>query len=155
MAIISKINLLEQPEQHVLSIRTTIHFNDYPNTAKQAYGAIMEYAARNGLMLSGGPFVCYHNADLENLDVEMGFPVAKPVLGNGDITGYTIPAQKAVSGIFLGAYTDTDPLMMEIIKWIAEHGYEQQGQIFNYYLNDENRPAAELLTQIVVPIKQN
>jgi len=153
MAIISKINLLEQPEQHVLSIRTTIHFNDYPNTAKQAYGVIMEYAACNGLLLSGGPFVCYHNADLENLDVEMGFPVAKPVLGNDYITGYTIPVQKAVSGIFLGAYEDTDPLMFEIIQWIIEHGYEQQGKIFNYYLNDDSRNASELLTQIVVPIK--
>ena len=74
----------------------------------------MEHAARNGLLLSSGPFVCYHNADLENLDVEMGFPVAEPISGNDDIVGYTIPVQKAVSGIFLGAYEDTDPLMIEI-----------------------------------------
>lgn len=154
MATISKINLLEQPEQHVLSIRTTIHFNDYPNTAKQAYRAIMEYASCNGLLLSGGPFVCYHNDNLENLDVEMGFPVAKPVSGNNDIAAYTIPVQKAVSGIFLGAYEDTDPLMIEIMQWIKEHGYEQQGKIYNYYLNDDDRNTSELLTQIVVPIKQ-
>jgi effector-binding domain-containing protein len=153
VAIISTINAIEQPEQHVLSIRTTIHFDDYPRVAGQAYGRIMEYAARNGLLFSSGPFVCYHNADLENLDVEMGFPVAKPVTGEGDIMGHVIPVQKAVSGIFLGAYTDTDPLMMEIIQWIAEHGYEQQGEIYNYYLNDEDRPVGELLTQIVVPIK--
>lgn len=153
MPIISKISLFEQPEQHVLSIRTTIHFNDYPNTAKEAYKKIMKYAELNGLLLSGGPFVCYHNADLENLDVEMGFPVAKPVLGNNEIAGYTIPVQKAVSGIYLGAYEETDPLMIEIIKWINEHDYEQQGKIYNYYLNDEDRNANELLTQIVVPIK--
>ncbi len=153
MAIISKINLIEQPEQHVLSIRTTMNFNDYPNTANQAYKKIMEYVELNGVLLSSGPFVCYHNDDLENLDVEMGFPIAKPVRGNDDITGYTIPVQKAVSGIFLGPYEDTDPLMFEIIQWIIEHGYEQQGKIFNYYLNDDSRDARELLTQIVVPIK--
>lgn len=153
MAIISKISLFEQPEQHVLSIRTTINFNDYQNTAEHVYKKIMEYTAFNGLLLSGGPFVCYHNADLENLDVEMGFPVARSVSGNDDIAGYTIPVQKAVSGIFLGAYEDTDPLMIEIMQWIIEHGYEQQGKIYNYYLNDDNRNASELLTQIVVPIK--
>lgn len=153
MPIISKISLFEQPEQHVLSIRTTIHFNDYPNTAVQAYKKIMEYAECNGLLLSSGPFVCYHNDDLENLDVEMGFPVAKPVSGNDDIAGYTIPVQKVVSGIFLGAYEDTDSLMIEIMQWIKEHGYEQQGKIYNYYLNDDNRNASELLTQIVIPIK--
>lgn len=153
MAIISKINLVEQSEQHVLSIRTTIHFNDYPKVARQAYGKIAEYAAQSDLLLSGGPFVCYHNTDLENLDVEMGFPVAKPVPGNGEITGHTIPVRRAVSGIFLGAYEDTDPLMMEIMQWITGHGYEQQGTIYNYYLNDEERPASDLLTQIVVPVK--
>jgi effector-binding domain-containing protein len=152
MAIISKIGLIEQAEQHVLSIRTRIHFNDYPNTAKDAYEKIMEYAERHGFLFSSGPYVCYHNADLEDLDVEMGFPVAKPVSGNGEIAGYTIPVQKAVSGIFLGAYGDTDPLMMEIMQWISEHGYQQHGEIYNYYLNDDNRSAGELLTQIVVPV---
>lgn len=152
MATISKINLIEQPEQHVLSIRTTIHFNNYTNTAKETYAVIMEYAVCNGILLSGGPFVGYHNVDLENLDIEMGFPVAKPILGNDVIKGYTIPARKVVSGIFLGAYEDTDPLMYEIMQWIEEHGYEQQGVIYNYYLNDDNRNVNELLTQIVVPI---
>ena len=52
MAAISNINLIEQPEQHILSIRTRIHFDDYPNAAKQAYEMIMEYAACSGLLLS-------------------------------------------------------------------------------------------------------
>ena len=73
--------------------------------------------------------------------------------GNDEIVGYIIPVQKVVSGIFLGAYEDTDPLMMEIMQWITNHGYQQQGTIFNYYLNDEDRPASELLTRIVIPVK--
>lgn len=153
MAIISKISLFEQPEQHVLSIRTTIHFDDYARIAGRAYENIMAYVNRKGLMVSNGPYVCYHNTDLENLEVEMGFPVAKVVSGEGEIVGYTIPREKVVSGIFLGAYTDTDPLMMDIIQWIAEHGYEQQGKIYNYYLNEEDRSESELLTRVVVVIK--
>lgn len=153
MPIITKINLFEQPEYHVISIRTIIHFDDFPKVAGQAYGKIMEYAAENNLLFSGGPYVCYHNTNLEKLDVEMGFPVAKPMEGKGDISGHTVPARKVVSGIFLGAYNDTDSLMMEIMKWITDHGYEYQGMIYNYYLNEGDRPASELLTQIVVPIK--
>lgn len=153
IAIISKISLIEQPEQHVLSVRTTISFNDYTNTAEKAYRKILEYAKLNGLLLSGGPFVCYHNADLEKLDVELGFPIARHVSGNDVIAGYTIPVKKAVSGIFLGAYEDTDSLMFQILQWIEEHGYEQHGEVYNYYLNDDQRNASELLTQIVVPIK--
>ncbi len=152
MPIISKITLYEQAEQYVLSVRTMINFIDYPKTAEQAYTKIMEYATQNNLLLSDGPFVCYHNADLENLDVEMGFPVPKLIPGNGEIIGHAIPAQKLASGIFLGAYEESDPLMMDIMQWIAEHGYKQQGEIYNYYLNDENRPASELLTRISIPV---
>ena len=43
--------------------------------------------------------------------------------------------------------------MYEIIQWIKEHGYEQQGKIYNCYLNDEDRNANELLTRIDVLIK--
>lgn len=100
MATISTINVYEQSEQHVLSIRSTIHFDNYPKTAGEAYGKITEFAEQSGLLFSGGPFVCFHNANLENLDVEMGFPIAKSVTGNGEILGHTIPAQKVVSGIF-------------------------------------------------------
>lgn len=153
MATISKINIFEQSEQHVLSIRSTIHFDSYQKTTEQAYRKIKEFAEHRELLFSGCPFACFHNANLENLDVEMGFPIAKSITGNGEILERIIPAQKAVSGIFLGAYEDTDPLMIEIIQWIKENDYEQQGEIYYYYLNDESRPACELLTQIVVPIK--
>jgi effector-binding domain-containing protein len=153
MTAISKIQLFEYPEQHVLSIRKTINFSDYPAIARRSYEEIMMYAAQQGLLFSNGPYVCYHNADLEKLDVELGFPIARPVSGDGEILGHTIPAQKVVSSIFLGAYEDTDPLLLEIMQWIAKHGLEQKGTIFNYYLNEGDRPTNELLTQIVVPVK--
>lgn len=152
MPIISKINLYEQTAHYVLSVRTTINFIDYPKTAAQAYTKIMEYATQNNLLLSDGPFVCYRNADLENLDVEMGFPVPRLIPGNGEITCHAIPAQKVASGIFLGAYEESDPLMMNIMQWIEGHDYKQQGEIYHYYLNDENRPSNELLTRISIPV---
>ncbi len=153
MATVSNITLIEQAERHVLSVRQTIHFDDFSAVAGVAYQTIGKYAKEGGILFSGCPFVCYHNADLEQLDVELGFPVATPIKGQGAITGYTIPIQKAVSGIFLGPYTKTDPLMMDIFAWIAQTGYEPRGEIYHYYLNDETRPTTELLTQIVVTIK--
>jgi effector-binding domain-containing protein len=153
MTVVSRIELIEMPIQHVLSIRTTLRFADYPAVAQRCYGKIKEFAAHKQLLLSGCPFVCYHNVDLEHLDVEMGFPVARPVAGTGEIVGRSIPVQKAVTGIFQGPYQDSDPLMMEMMRWIADRGYEQQGAIFNYYLNDADRPSCELLTQIVIPVQ--
>jgi effector-binding domain-containing protein len=153
LAIISKITLIEQAEQNVLSCRDTIRLADYPEAARKAYRKIKKYADSHDILFSGGPFVCYRNDDPDNLDVETGFPVARYVAGSGKIVGRTIQARKAVSALFLGAYGEGGPLMAEMTRWIAERGYARQGTIYTVYLNDEDRPRGELLTQIVIPIK--
>lgn len=154
MPVISGISLFEIPERHILSQRIIINFGDFPDSAGKIYAEIMKFAGENGLLFSGPPFVCYHNEDLENLDVELGFPTAKLVdTGHDRICGRTLPAGKVVSGIYLGPYEETDPLMMSIFEWISKNGYEQQGRIYNYYLNESDRPENELLTQIIVPVE--
>lgn len=153
MAIISNITLIEQAEQHVLSVRQTIRFDDFEKVAEEAYQAIAQYAKDKNILFSGFPFVCYHNADLQHLDVELGFPLARPIKGQDNIIGHTIPVQKAAIGLFLGPYTETDPLMMDVFAWIEQNGYEPRGEIYHYYLNDDARPTDELLTQIAVTIK--
>ncbi len=154
MTIVTKIQLFNQTEQHVLSIRNRIDFSNYAAITKPAFAKIMAYAEMRNLLFSDGPFVCFHNADLENLDVEMGFPLAKPATGAGEITGYTIPARRMAAGIFLGAYEETDELLIAIMQWLCEHGFEQTGPIYHYFLNDEEgRVKSELLTRIVIPVK--
>ncbi len=154
MPVISGISLFEVPERHILSQRIIINFGDFPALAEKTYAQIMKFAEANGLLFSGPPFVCYHNEDLENLDVELGFPTANLVdTGHGRLCGRTLPAGKVVSGIYQGPYEETDPLMMSIFEWISKNGYEQQGRIYNYYLNESRRSEDELLTEIVIPVE--
>ncbi len=153
MAKISTIILMEQPEQQVMSIRTTINMKDLADVAGQIYGKIMAHLAKTGELAAGAPFTCYYNDDLNNLDVEMGFPVARSLQGNDEITARTIPAQRVITGLDLGPYRESDPLFFEMMKWLKDNEYEAQGTIYNYYLNDQNRPESELLTKIVIPVK--
>ena len=154
MSRISSITLIEQPEQHVLTIRATIDFmNEFSDFCSQSFGGITEYLGRIGELFGDAPFVCFHNMDLEHLDVEVGFPVAKPINGNVDIKANTIPVQKVVSAIDLGPYEKQDPTLEEIFAWIQSNGYEMQGKIYYQYLNDTERPESEYLTKMVIPIK--
>lgn len=154
MARISSITLTEQPKQHILSIRTTIDFmKEFSDFCGQSFGKITEYLNRFGELLGGSPIVCFHNMDLEHLDVEAGFPVAKPINGNGDIKANTIPIQRVVSAIDLGSYEKQDPTLEEIFAWIQNKGYEMQGEIYYQYLNDTERPESEYLTKMIIPIK--
>lgn len=153
MGVVSKIGLFEQGRQHVLSIRTVLDFKDFPKAAKESYAQLTAFMESRNLLPSGCPFVCYHNADLVHLDVEMGFPIAQETeIETTEIQCHTIPRQRVVSALFQGPYEESDPLMMEIFTWIGEHNLVPEGSIYNYYLNDEERPREELLTRIGVVV---
>jgi len=154
MSRISSITLTEQPEQHILSIRTTIDFmKEFSDFCGQAFGKITEYLNSIDVLLGGPPVVCFHNMDLEQLDVEVGFPVATVINVNGEIKANIIPAQRVVSAIDLGPYEKQDPTLEEIFGWMQKNSYEMQGEIYYYYLNDTERPESEYLTKMVIPIK--
>ncbi len=154
MARISNITLTQQPEFHTLTIRKNINFiTEFSDFAGQSFDKITTYLESINVLLGGEPIVCFHNMDLENLDIEVGFPTAIFVSGKDEMSAQTIHSQKVVSAIDLGAYEKQDPTLEEIFAWIQENGYEMQGKIYYQYLNDTNRPENEFLTKMIIPVK--
>jgi effector-binding domain-containing protein len=154
MARISNITVIKMPEVYTLTVRKTIDFmNEYSNFADQTFTKIKKYLENINEILGGEPIVCFHNMDLEKLDVEIGFPVANYINGNGEILGQIIPSQKVVLAIDLGPYEKQDPTLGELFEWIQKNGYEMQGKIYYQYLNNPERNENELLTKMIIPIK--
>ena len=154
MARITSITLMRQPGFHTLTIRKTINFmEEYSAFAGYSFEKIIKYLESLNELPGGEPIVCFYNMDLENLDVEIGFPIASPVSGMDDITASTIPSRRVVSAIDLGPYEKQDPTLEELFAWIQSNGYEMEGQIYYQYLNDTGRPESELLTKMILPVK--
>ncbi len=154
MSRISQITLIQQPCMHTLSIRRNINFmEEFSELAGYSFSKIIAYLNSLNELPGGEPFVCFHNMDLENLDVEIGFPAASPLNGKEDITVGEIKSQKTVSAIDLGPYEKQDPTLEELFSWIQSSGCEMKGEIYYHYLNDTERPENELLTKMVIPLK--
>jgi hypothetical protein len=77
----------EQPTQKTLSIRTRAAVQDLPQVFGAGYGKIGQYLGELGEQPSGPPFAAYYNMDMDNLDVELGFPVARQLPGQDEIKG--------------------------------------------------------------------
>lgn len=149
-----KIELTDQPSQHVLSIRTRTSVENLPEEIGKAYNSIMQYLKEIGSEPSDVPFVAYYNLDMENLDVEMGFPVSKPMAGKGNIESSEIPAGKQISCMFKGPYKDMEAPYNEMMQWIKENEYTAKGVAYEFYYNSPmDVPENELLTKIVFPLK--
>jgi len=149
-----KIEFLEKPAQPVLTIRTRTKVENLPSAIGEAYGNIMQYLGELGEYPSDAPFVAYYNLDMTDLDVEIGFPVSKPIPGRDRVDQSEIPGGKQVSCHYTGPYAECGPAYEAMTKWVQDNGYEAVGTAYEFYLNDPAEvPAEKLETRIMFPLK--
>jgi effector-binding domain-containing protein len=130
-------NVKEEP---ALAVRTTTSVKELPNTVGRAYGAIVQYLG--------------YNMDMEHLDVEIGFPVASPLPGNGVVHASKIPAGKAAFAVHTGPYATIETTYNALTAFMTERGLVPETWMYERYLNSpEDTPPERLLTEIYFPLK--
>jgi len=148
------IELKEQNLQPMLFIKVKTSVEGLQKIIGESYMKIMAYLTELGQQPSFAPFAAYYNLDMQNLEVELGFPVAKQLPGKSEILAGQIPPGRMISCVYKGAYAGMEKLYTEMFQWIAENGYEFVGVVYEYYLNSPMEvPESELLTRIDLPIK--
>ena len=146
--------VIETEEQPVLAVRTVTSVANIPNIVGKVYSSIFKYLTEIGEKALGPAFMAYYNMDMENLDVEIGFPVEKIIEGKGDIVATKIPAGKKAVGFYKGAYSGLGAIYEDMTKWMIEKGLEPIGIVYeNYYNSPEDVPESELLTKIEFLLK--
>lgn len=148
------IQIVEGKDQYTLSIRITTTIEELPNIIGINYMKIMSYLEELGEKPLDVPFTAYHNLNMQNLDVEMGFVVDKKLPDKGEMKSGVIPQGKRVTYMYKGLYNGMQEVYDKITKWINENKYELQGVYYEYYYNSpEEVKESELLTKIVLPLK--
>lgn len=145
--------LFDIPKTPLLSIRTHAAVQNLPGLIGPSYGAIMQYLTELGEPIAGEPFVIYYNLDMQNLDIEIGFPVTKSLPGKGEIQPSELSPGPAARALYVGPYTEMAPAYDELKKFIEDNGKEPTGVAIEYYLNGPETPPEKLETRIVFPLK--
>ena len=144
----------EQSVQPVLSIRARTPVDSLPALIADSYDKIATYLAELGAEPAGAPFAAYYNMDMQDLDVEVGFPVAQAQAGKGEIQAGQVPGGKLAFTIHQGSYRDIAPAYEALKQFIEAQGHQPTGVAYEFYLNDPDDTAPEaLMTQIALPLK--
>ncbi|NTL99156.1 GyrI-like domain-containing protein [Enterococcus faecium] len=155
MTRINKIEKKRLPDMNILSMRRTINFaEDYSSFMGEAINKIVELIRDEEGYPSSGPIVYFHNINLEKLDVEIGFQVAEPIAGRDKIKYSTLPKRTVVGTIDQGPYIEQDSTLHDLMEWIDENNYQTVGGIYYHYLNDDDRPEKDFLTEMYVQISE-
>lgn len=150
------INVVKQPHQPVLSIRTRSNVKELPDVIAESYAKIGQYLAELDVDPVGPPFVAYYNLDMENLDVEMGFPVDDVIPGDHEMCPGEIPEGEVVSCIYRGPYEGMKEVYEAMNRYIGEKGYHAKGVAYEIYYNSpmEVKSPEELMTRIDLPVEK-
>ena len=151
-----KCEVKDQVAQPTLSIRTRTAVEALPEVMGQAYGMIAQYLGSLGEQPAGPPFAAYYNMDMQDLDVEIGFPVSREIAGRGDIQAGELPGGRIATCLHVGPYGEIAAAYNALSEWVEAEGHEASGLAYEMYLNDPGQtPPEALMTQIVFPLKVN
>jgi effector-binding domain-containing protein len=145
--------ILEHPAQPVLSVRLRTPVSELPQHLGRVYGAIFHYLGELGEPPAGMPFAAYYNMDMQDLDVEIGVPVAHALPARGELQAGFIPAGRFAETLYVGPYEACGPAYEALAAFVNAQGCEPTGVAYEYYLNDpsqEPHPVPE--TRIVFPL---
>ncbi len=144
----------ELPAQLILVARVRTNVEELPQVFGVWYGAIASYLVELGEAPAGAPFAVYYNMDMQDLDMGIGFPVARSLPGKGEIIPGEIPAGRYATCLYTGPYSELGTAYDALNQWVAEKGVTPSGVAYEMYLNDPTQtPPQELKTLIMFPIQ--
>jgi effector-binding domain-containing protein len=145
----NEVTIQEIPEQHVLSLRTRSAVASLPALMGKVYGSIAAYLEANKAFPAGPPFAAYFNMEMDDLDIEIGMPVAVPLPGTGEFGPGVIPGGRYASLVHVGPYDKLAPAYQALTTWMEENGQVPSGVAYEHYLNDpQGTPPEALQTEI-------
>jgi effector-binding domain-containing protein len=125
-----------------------------PDVLGQGFYEMAHYLTELDEEPAGPPFVAYYNNDMDNLEIEMGYPVKKDIDPKGVMEIRVIPEGKYATCQYTGPYNQLEPVYKVLREWIEENNYEPTGVVYEHYLNNPKETAErDLKTQIAFPLK--
>jgi effector-binding domain-containing protein len=122
--MITEPKIDQRAEQHYAGIRSVVPMAEFGPSGiiPQSYDEVLGWLKARGIAPAGAPFVRYFCIDMDNnLDVEIGWPVATPVSGDGRVNAGTLPAGRYASLIYSDIRKGYEG-NKALIEWAREKG---------------------------------
>jgi effector-binding domain-containing protein len=149
------MQIIEKKETPTLSVRYRTPAAELPNSMGPVYGEIAAYMGKNGIRFAGPPFAMYYNMDMNDLDVEIGFPVPAAAAGAGRVKAGKLPGGSFAVAKHVGPYATIEETYNGLTAFVKEKGVQPEAYMFEEYLNSpEDTPPDKLETVIYFPLKR-
>lgn len=143
--------LVSLEPQHVAGIRKTVPMAEIPALYDSAFLALGKAFSLTETAPAGPPMGISNSMPGETLDLTVGFPVAEPYPGSGEVVDHLLPGGRAVEMLVSGDFAQLPDAYGTLLAWIGEHGFAPGPLAWEQYLTEPESggdPASNL-TKIV------
>ncbi|MFH2116222.1 MAG: GyrI-like domain-containing protein [Spirochaetota bacterium] len=148
------MKIVELKERDTLSVRYRTPVAGLGDSMGPIYGEIAAWMGKNSIPFAGPPFAMYYNMDMDDLDVEIGFPVGKAQPGEGRVKAGKLPGGRMVTATHLGPYTSIEETYNKLMAFVGKKGLSTESYMYEEYLNSPEDTAPEkLATNIYFVLK--
>jgi len=140
--------------QPFLFVRRRVAPADIAKTVGEGFGAVMGYGHSVGAVFAGRPVTRYPEMSPGMMTLEIGFPLAAPVAGNGAVECGTLSGGMVVFAVHEGAYAELGQSYTAMEKWMQTHGVKATGAPWESYITDpaEHPNPVDWRTEIYWPV---
>jgi effector-binding domain-containing protein len=109
-----------------VGIRSQVAMQDMPNIIPQHIGEVAGWLGQQGVEPYGPPIIRYYMCptvagDAAQIDIAVGWPVARPLTGNDRIEASSLPAGRYASLVYTGVENGV-PANGVLIDWARDNG---------------------------------
>jgi effector-binding domain-containing protein len=148
--------IVDRDAQNVASIRVKCKSEDISATLSVIFPEIMSHLNSEGVRITGVPFTRYHAIDGEQIDLEAGMPVAKPIEEKGRIKNSELPGGRTVLAWHVGPYEKLKEAHEALKGYVAANKLAARGGPWELYWTDPGvvPDPAKWRTQLFLPIEK-
>lgn len=148
------MDITTKMEQRTAGIRVRTALEGLKAELDQGYREVAAALERQGMGPSGAPFALYYNMDMQDLDVELGFPVSAEFKPDGRVKPGILPGGRVALHTHKGPYETIESSYNALSGFMNERGVVPTEVCYESYLNDpDTTPPGDLLTEINFPLK--
>jgi effector-binding domain-containing protein len=142
----------QQSPQPTMCVRTRAPARRLPQLLGQAFSDIIAAVTAQGGTVTGTPYVAYRNMNMEDLDLEIGFPVSRVLAVQGTVGPGELPAGSWASTMHIGPYADVGPAWNELQGYIRAQGKVPAPVGYEFYFDGPETPPEKIRTRVAFPL---
>ena len=147
------VELTQVPSMNLLSIRKMVPQNEFPREYQQCFTTLSQRINEDHLTMSAPPMVLFHGDEFTSLglDTEFAIPIKEIVIGTREFT-----PGLCLKTTLHGSYLELPSVYTKQREWVEQNGYENNGAVFEVYVNDPSMTTNEndLITEVYYPIRK-